>query len=109
MIQPSTVTIFIASPLRNEEKKSMLIVLSTFVFCILETVTFSGVTLTFSQVSLDDSVTGLQIIRAHQGDVMLAWPPQKQSCLLTAASLNNRKKALNWALAPSAIFHSLLI
>lgn len=70
----------------------MLIVLSTFVFRILETVTFSGVTLTFSQLSLNDSVTGLQIIRAHQGEVMLAWPLQKQSCLFIAASLNNRKK-----------------
>lgn len=77
---------------RWRKKKSMLIVLSTFVFCILETMTFSGVTLTFSWESLDDSVAGLQIISAHQGDVMLAWPPQKQSCLLIAASLNNREK-----------------
>jgi len=54
----------------EKKKKSMLIVLSTFVFCILKTMTFSGVTLTFSRESLNDSVTGLQIISAHQGDVM---------------------------------------
>lgn len=78
----------------------MLIVLTTFVFHILETVTFSGVTLTLSQVSLDDSVTGLQIISAHQGDVMLAWPPQKESCLLIASSLNNRKKSSKLGTGP---------
>lgn len=91
----------------------MLIVLSTFVFRILETVTFSGVTPGFSQESLDDSVTGLQIISAHQADVQLAQPPQKQSCLLVAASLNktnnNQKSALNRVLAPSAILQCLLV